>query len=200
MNYGLSLVTPPLYEPVSLPEAKLHLKIDDDQADDDALVIGLIQAARERAEVFTGRVLVTQTWDVFFDRFPSSDRVALGLPHPPLQSVTSISYIDTNGQTQVWGSANYIVDATRIRARILPAYGGSWPTTRDVIKAVTVRLVNGYGTDAHVPEGIKQAMRLTLAHWYRTRESVIHGPGLTALEMPDSAKALLWSFRVLEAA
>ena len=87
----LKLVTAATENPVSIDEAKLHLKLDDETADD-SLVNGLIDACVEQAEAFLGRALCSQTWDLVLDGFPAN-RIELSLP--PLQSVTSIKYRDT---------------------------------------------------------------------------------------------------------
>ena len=53
---SLTLVSPPAAEPVTLAEAKSHLKLD--TSDEDTLIASLITAARARAEWHTGRALV----------------------------------------------------------------------------------------------------------------------------------------------
>lgn len=193
-----SLVTAPAHHPITLQQAKTHLRIDDDQIADDALVIGLIAAATDYAETFTRRALITQTWDAVMDYFPDGD--AFRLAFPPLQSVTSITYTDANGDSQTFSSTKYIVDTKSKPARIALAYQQEWPTTREIANAVTVRFVAGYGADfADVPEGIRLAMMMMIGHWYENREAVVAMPsGMTFQEAPESAKMLLWNHRVLE--
>ena len=141
----LTLVTPPTLEPLTLAEATSHLRVD--LNDDDDLITDLITAAREYAETVTRRALLTQTWDLKLDAFPASSGTPVRLPFPPLQSVTSIQYVDTNGDTQTWSSDDYIVDAPSgpqaVQGRITPAYQESYPTTRGIINAVTIRFVTG---------------------------------------------------------
>ena len=104
----LTLVTPPAEEPVSLTEAKLHLRVD--FAEDDALITALITAARQAAETITGRQLVTARWKMTLDSFPGPTLTsilagqAFSLPghaillHKcPVQSIVSIQYLDTAG-------------------------------------------------------------------------------------------------------
>ena len=67
---GLTLVTAPASEPVSLTEAKAHLRLD--SADDDSLITALIRSARETAEAHMRRALVSQTWRLSLDRFPAA--------------------------------------------------------------------------------------------------------------------------------
>lgn len=193
-----SLFTAPAQYPVTLQQAKTHLRIDDDQIADDALVIGLIAAATDYAETFTRRALISQTWDGVMDDFPNGD--AFRLAFPPLQSVTSITYTDANGDSQTFSSAKYIVDIVSKPARIALAYQQEWPVTREIANAVTVRFVAGYGDDpSDVPEGIRLAMLLMIGHWYENREAIVAMPsGMTYQEAPEGAKALLWNHRVLE--
>lgn len=193
LPFTLSLVSGPTAEPVTLAEAKLHVR--DDQAENDSLLQSLIVAARQHVEAVTGRALMTQTWDVMLDGFPSG---SIWVPKAPLISVTSVSYLDTAGATQVWGTGNYTVSApTHDRAqqgRISPNYGVCYPATQSVPNAVTVRVVAGYGSAARVPEAIKAAMKLLIGHWYGSREAVIYGQ--TAVAIPAGVDALLWPFKV----
>lgn len=165
----------------------------------DPYLNGLIKTARQMVETFTRRVLITQTWDLKLDCF-SGDLIRL--PLPPLQSVSSINYVDANGVTPtLWAATKYIVDAPAgdhaERGRVTLAYGESWPVTRAIANAVTVEFIAGYGEAGAVPLGIKQAMLLIIGHWYATREAV--NVGNIVNEMPMSANALLWGYRVLEA-
>lgn len=180
---GLSLATAPAEEPLTTAEAKLHLRVDG--SDDDALIARLVAAARRSAEHETKRALVTQTWDWTLDGFPRWFEV----PKPPLQSVDEITYLDDAGAEQTLPTSVYRVDAAREPGRITLGYGQTWPSTYPVASAVTVRFVAGYGAAAAVPEDIKAAMLLTIAHWYRNREAVNVGNIVT--EMPMGAKMLI---------
>lgn len=188
---GKTLYTAPAAEPVTLAEAKLHCKVD--IADDDALLTSLITAVRLQAENLTQRALVTQTWDVTFDSF-SAD--SMDIPFPPLQSVTSINYIDANGATQILASTEYQVIKNELVGRIVPAYGKSWPTTRDDPAAVTVRMVAGYGAAADVPASIKAWMLISIATLYDQREAIMQG---ATTELPRGFyEGLLDAYRVVK--
>jgi len=155
----------------------------------DPTIVALVSAVRERAEAATGRQLLTATYDLVLDSFPCGvqpfelglhwtvDRIGnmfLDIPRPPLQSVTSITYVDTAGATQTWSSANYLVDKPSgprcRRGRIAPAYGVVWPFTQAQINAATVRFVAGYGaTGASVPALVRQALLMDLTALYEHR-------------------------------
>ena len=165
MHWSLTLVTGPGLEPISRDDAKLWLRLD--HTTEDTLVDSLIQMVREQIEE-RGIAVVTQTWDLRLDRFPSVIRI----PKTPIESVSSISYIDTNGDTQPLAESKYTVDVQSTPARIVPAYGTSWPSTRSEPNAVTVRFIAGYGygaTPYEIPERILQAMRLALTTAYTMR-------------------------------
>lgn len=190
---ALSLVTAPTVEPISLTEAKAHLRVD--VGDEDALIESLIKSAREYVETFTHRALLTQTWDSKLDAFPCD---VIELPFAPVTSVTSITYVDTNGTSQTWSSSLYSTDLPSgpyaRRARIMPAYQQVFPQTRAQMNAVVARFVAGYGAAATaVPESIRHAVKLLVGHLYARREPVQVGNIVTP--MPLTVDALLWPFK-----
>lgn len=187
MRYGLTRTVAPTAEPVSLAEAKNHLRVDTDLTADDSLIGVLIQAARERVESWLGQALITQTWQLTLDAFPVWE---LELPRPPLIAVSSVQYVDGNGTTQTLSSTLYRVDSASRPARIEPAYGQIWPSTRDVSNAAIVTYTAGYGAaGSAVPAAIRQAMLLAIGHWYRNREEVV--TGTIATKLPETVEVLL---------
>lgn len=177
----LTLVTPPAATPVSLDEARAHCKAD--TADDTLLQVYLDAAVAhvDGAEGVLGRCLVTQTWDYKLDAFPETIKV----PLPILASVTSISYVDADGDTQTMSASDYRVSGQRIT----PGDAG-WPATDDVTHAVTVRFVAGYGLAVAVPAAIKAAILLYVGDLYANREA----QGEQLFEN-DAAKRLLRPYK-----
>lgn len=167
---ALTLFTAPIAEPVTRQEAKDFARIT--TTADDTLVDALIVAARRQIEQLTRRVLVTQTWDLTLDAFPDGNE-QIEVPLPPLQSVTSISYTDTDGVGQTVLVADYVVDAKSEPGRIVPAFGKTWPSTRDIVNAVAVRFVAGFGLAVAVPESLKTAVKALVAALYEHRETVM---------------------------
>lgn len=186
---GLKLITAPAVEPVTLAEAKAQLRKT--TADEDALISSLIVAARNFAEAYTGRAFITQTWDYVLDAFPCG---LFELPKGPLQSVSSVKYLDSAGVEQTLAAAGYKVDALTDPGRIAPAYGQSWPTTRSEPNAVTVRFVAGYGDASAVPQAIKEALLLLISHLFENREAVAEG-NFSAL--PLGFEPMLAFYRVI---
>lgn len=178
---ALKRITAPTVEPVSLLEAKAFLSVETD--DDNVLITSFIVSAREQAEEITRRALITQTWELVLDRLPLS----IIIPLPCLQSVTSIKYIDENGTEQTLSSSLYQVDIDSEPGRIVPAYGCTWPGTRNQINAVRVRYVCGYGLAVAVPQKIKEFIIANVTAKYDGRGS----------DVATVCEGLLDSFRVL---
>jgi uncharacterized phiE125 gp8 family phage protein len=183
------LITAPAELPVTLTEAKEHLRVT--VTDEDALILSLMYAATEWAEAFTNRKFITQTWELVLDEFPKE----FDVPNAPLASVTHIKYLDTDDAEQTLASAQYQVDAVSDPGRIVLDPDSSWPDISDKINAVTVRFVCGYGLAAAVPFAIKAAILLIVGHLFENRELVVIGT-LPPQELPLSASALLAPYRV----
>lgn len=188
--FGVTVVTEPAVEPLALPEVKLNLRYPYDY--EDVLIRALITAARKYVETATGRALITQTLRLTRDHFPGwSEGYTFRLPMPPLQTVTNIQYTDDAGVTQTVTAAEYVVDASSTPGRIALADGYYWPTDGiDQIASVKVNYVAGYGLAVSVPQTIKQAMHLLIAHWFVNREAVAPG---SFNEVPMAVGSLLGS-------
>lgn len=191
--YGLTNSTAATAEPVSIEEARKQVELPSGYANHDAHLSRLITAARQRAELITGRALVTSTWDLYLDCWPEGGD-PIYLPKPPLQSVTSITYVDGDGATQTWSSANYVVSTSREPGRVALAYGASYPSIRVQPDCIRVRYAAGYGTASSVPQALKAAILLLVAHWFGNREEAV--VGTNANELPTASKALLEQFTV----
>lgn len=208
MRYGLTIDTAPAEEPVSVVDAKAHLRVD--ITADDLYIGGLVTACRELVEEHLQRKLITQTLELTLDRFPPSSFFlplhhdhsfdhgrdpSIYLPRSPVSSVTSIQYIDDAGVLQTLAASEFKVDLKSLVPRIVPAFGKEWPTTRAEINAVTVKFVAGYGADGtFVPKPIIHAIKLCVGTYYDpVRATVIVG---SASKLPDAADALLGPYRV----
>jgi uncharacterized phiE125 gp8 family phage protein len=171
----LHRVTAPAGRPVTLSEAKMHLRVDGTAEDT------LIERAVDAATAYIdgprgiGHALVDQQWDLRLDCFPWGRIV---LPLNPVRTVDEITYTDTAGTTQTLDASRYIVSAERDPATIEPAYNENWPSTRLVADAVKVRFTVGYEPDtnssptdygANVPNDLKAAVLWLTAHIYENR-------------------------------
>ena len=187
------LKTAPAAEPVSLAEMRVHLGIT--QADDttrDSIITGRIISARQWCENYTSIAFITQTWTAYADKFPCRQqtggyRIRLRLP---LQSVTSVKYLDQSGVQQTLDPALYFVDT--VTGCLMPAYGQGWPSVRVQANSVQVEYVSGYGIASAVPESIKDAIRFIVGQWEMFQSS-IEGV-MRPFTIPNAAKQLLDSY------
>lgn len=182
---SLELVTPPAIEPLALADAKAHLKVD--TSDDDALITALIAAARIRAEWFTRRAFVTQSWVQWFDRWPCRP-FELGLP--PLQDLTSITVYAEDDTPTVLNPALYRVDMAAAPARIAWKNTVVPPTNLRSFNPLAVAFTAGYGDAAtDVPEPLRRALLMIVADLYAHRGD--------DAPTPQAALALLEPYRIL---
>jgi uncharacterized phiE125 gp8 family phage protein len=187
---ALVLFTAPSSEPLTLTEAKAHLRVT--TADEDTLITSLVVAARRHVETLTRRALVSQVWDYFLDAFPGWE---IEVPLPPLVSVDSIKYLESAAGAQTTlATSEYRADAKHQPGRITPGFGKSWPATYGVTNAVEIRFTAGYGAAAAVPQGIKQAMFLLLSAWFEHREEIVSGVSVASLPSPVNVGSLLRPF------
>lgn len=175
----------PVQMPVTLDEAKLHTHVDGN--DEDAAITSLIQKATRYAQEYQWDQLISATFEQRMDRFPCGEII---LAKNPVSSVTSVSYVDSAGTTQTLTvTTDYVTDIYTKPARIVPAYGKSWPTTRGFINDVTVTYVAGYGSGpSSVPENVRHAILLLVGQWYANREAEGGGQSKT---IDFAVKALL---------
>lgn len=191
-EFNLDLVADPLVEPATVAEVKQWLRLE--IAEDDAIVAGLIPAARRHLENSARVSLLTRTYRLRFDR-PESPFAPVRLPMGPVQSVQSVRYYSAGVPTD-WDSADWGLNPGRF-ACVGPATGGSWPTADDRPGAYEVVYTAGFGDSTDdVPSGIlcvfRLALQLVVAAWYENREEF--GPvALTAI--PTGAARLLDSIR-----
>lgn len=178
-------ITGPTAELVTLAEAKAHLRVV--TTDEESVITMLITAAREFCEDVARRSFVSQTFELSLDAWPISP---LTLPLQPTSSITSIKYVDSDGTTQTVDPTVYRLDG----GKVFPASGKNWPSASlQPYGAIKVRYVAGYGNAAAVPAKYKQAVLLTLAHWFQNREAIVVGESVK--ELPLAVQALLLTDR-----
>lgn len=194
----IRVITPPAKEPITLAEAKAHLRVD--HADEDGLISMLISSARKTAERWLRRALITQELRATIEiPQPVSTpltgplgrvKTALKIPRPPLQAVTMVEIETAPGVWEPVAPDDYVVDEDAEPAVIRPMFG-TWGTGR-----VRVTYVAGYGdNETDVPEPIRQGMLLLIGDWYQYREETMaEGPQRLA----TGVSALWTPYRVFE--
>ncbi len=191
------VITPPTVEAITLEEAHLHLRLDVYDSPpahpDDPLILGLISAAREWAEKFTGRSIGERLLELGLDRFPhlhhgrdwlhvprpgmplARHPMAIELPGGPVNALDHLIYTDAAGVDQTMVGLQ--LDTYQEPARVLPPISTCWPSTQVRMGAVRVRYWAGYGSaddspsKTPLPTPIKQAMLLVIGHLYENRET-----------------------------
>jgi len=192
VKHSIALIERPADEPISLAEAKAHLRLEADETEEDALIGGLIAAAREHVEGQTGRALVAQTFKLRLPHFPLGD--VIRLPRGPVVEVLEVAYRDTAGTARTfadWGG-DLGLQPAEIWPHVAPVGQGAWPSGG---YAVEITFRAGYGGPADVPASIKQAMLLLVGHWWANRESVLVGAAAGVL--PMGVEALLSQHRIV---
>lgn len=164
---SLQITTLPTLEPVTLQEAKDHMRVAADFENE--LIASLIQTARRDAEIWTRRQFFTATLTLKLDDFPDGT-APICLPCPPLQSVTSVAYVDANGDTQTLvAGTDYTVDTASEPGRIILPYNGAWPSPRAQPNAVTIVYVAGWSAINLVPVQIRTYIKMAADWLYRNR-------------------------------
>lgn len=184
---SLTLVTASVAEPLSIEEVVAHSRIV--ATEDQAQILQWIKAATRAVEGYTQRRLITQTLDWRLDEF----RTPLIVPVAPLISLGTLDYVDDAGATVVIGASGYLLDVYSEPARIYPAYGEVWPSTRAVPNAVRARITVGYGASgATIPKEIRIALLMLIDDLYEHRSA---GTEIQVAPNPVIAH-LLWPYRV----
>lgn len=180
---SLRLITPPASTPITLTEAKEHLRVT--ASSEDTYITALIETATNHVEQYTNRAIVEQTWELVLDEF--SDTILI--PRGPVTSITSFKYFDLNSVEQTIDPANYALDEVGDPQWIIKERSYTWPRLDDSINNITIRFVAGYTT---TPPAIKHAILLLVSHWYEMR-----GPASDRqiYDVPHAVDALLANYR-----
>lgn len=178
-------------EPVSLDEAKAHLRVDGNE--EDLLISSLIMTSRLHIEAALGVALVTQRFRLLLDQWPRSG--AIRIPVRPVQEIEEIRLRDGQGGLEVVDADTYDVDVTSSPARIVTLLG-SPPRSPKRVNGLEVDLVAGYGDLAtDVPAPIRQGLLMLVAHWYEHRDPVEIGSPRTAI--PPAVSNLIKPYRLV---
>lgn len=195
MHYrSLTRATAPAVEPVTLSEAKAHMRVD--TSDDDTYIGTLITAARQWVEEYLDRSLVNTQWTMRLDSFPYE----IELPRPPIASAgtvtaVTLTYTLADESTATLSSTEYRVDRNSTPGVVRQLRSGSWPANLDDYNAVTVTWWGGYGsTGASVPAVIRHAILMLCSHWYETRGATL-STGAVPQDVPFGVRSLLDSVR-----
>ncbi|KAB2910823.1 MAG: hypothetical protein F9K29_24030 [Hyphomicrobiaceae bacterium] len=189
---ALVLTSGPEIEPVTLAEAKAHLRVDGTA--EDVLISSLVVTSRLHIEAALGLALITQGWSYFIDAWPPGPHVVL--PLRPVQSITGVRIYSPDESVETLPADTYLLDGQNVPARLIRRGALAWPAPRRTANAIEIAFVAGYGNAAaNAPAPIRQAILILVAHWYEHREPVHIGAPTVAL--PQMATELLLPYRAV---
>jgi uncharacterized phiE125 gp8 family phage protein len=173
-----TLVTAPASEPLTLSEAKDWLRVSD--ASEDTTITALIKSARLTVEAESRCQLIEQVWRLKLDQWPGS-----GVVEPllrPLMAIDAARIFDANNVSQ-----SVVLSALRLDAAAGMIFTGAVPFPGRTKFGIEIDVRVGFAATANaVPEALRQALRLLVAHRFENRgdASAALPPGVSALVAP----------------
>lgn len=153
----------PAAEPVTLGEAKAQLRVGHDS--EDALLAGLIRAARAEVEAQTGVALIDQAWRLAFDRWPHDGLVKLR--RHPVKEILSVTVYGAEGEAALVGAGTYEADLKSRPARL---HFVNPPSPEQRLNGIEIDFIAGFGeAGTDVPDLLKRAILVLVTHWYEFR-------------------------------
>lgn len=188
---ALALTSPPAVEPVSVAEAKDHLRVDQDH--EDALIASLILTSRLHIETALGLALIDQAWQWTFDTWPKRMRTVT-LPLRPVSAITEIATRDEADAVTVMAADAYELDGNHVPPRLIRK-ADQWPAPGKMHGGIEISFIAGFGASADdVPQPIRHALMLLVAHWYEHRDPIEIGSERAAV--PGAVSTLLTPYRM----
>ena len=183
------LLTGPAIEPLSLEEAKTFLRVEHD--DDDQLIAALIASARMQIEGLGKIALISQDWRVVLDCWPHHGRIAV--KPGPLKALNAARVYDSHGQAQAVDTQAFVPDFGTSAFAFMP---WTMRVPGRIASGIELDVTVGFGDAAiNVPEPLRQAIRLLVAHWYENRGLIADAD--KSVVLPSTVAALIAPYRVL---
>ena len=180
------LLAGPALEPLTLDETRLWLRLD--SGDEDELVLALIRAARSAVEQATRRALMSQAWRLRLDRWPAE--ACVRLPLSPILSLDAVRVFDAAGAPALADLQGFHIDQSR-GARLVCDVAP--PAPGRIANGIEIDVTAGFGaTPQNVPEPLRIAMRLLVAHWFERRGDALHEDRVAHLPAGVAAACMPW--------
>jgi uncharacterized phiE125 gp8 family phage protein len=173
---AVAAVDQPLVEPISLEDAKRHLRLEGVLDDEDSQIQMMITAARRMAEGKLNRTIVQRELAVSFDGWGCKMR----LPKPPFLELLGVDYLDSEGMSQSMPVDSYYLLEGREPVEVAFVGGAPLPALASRRQPITVRYIAGY-PEGQVPEDLRSWMLMQIGSLYAHRESVIAGVSVAPL-------------------
>ena len=186
---SVTLISAPDAKPTTSadPILRAHLRLEADETEQDELIDSFIGLATRRIENFTRQRLITQTMRLNLNGF---GRCGIEIPIWPVQSIAQVTYVDSAWDTQTLDASDYRLIDSEMPNELHPAYGSSWPVTRDDLGSVKIDVIAGYGdAGADLPDELMGALRLLVAHYFLHREAFFAGGSVE--EIPHGVTDML---------
>ena len=175
---SLVLTSGPSVEPITLAEAKAHLRVE--QTAEDALIGSLIITSRLHIETALGLALITQGWSYFIDRWPKSRDIIL--PLRPVQAINAIRIYADDTTYVTLPAGTFALDGAGLPARVVRTASATPSNPARASGGIEFALTAGFGaTPAAVPAPIRQALLLLVAHWFEHRDPIEIGSAETRI-------------------
>ena len=194
--YAYQIVTPPTESAVTGAEMERHARAQGQPAEQYEPYILAAQGFIERG---WGRKLVSQTWKMFLDCWPCTDRIII--PFGRLTAITHVKYTDTAAAQTTFAASSYEISTAREPGVLALKYGQSWPSaTLKVLDPIEIQFTCGWASAGEVPSDIRNAILLVAGHLYEHREDVVIGNDSSvdskAIELGSRALLVNWKLHV----
>ncbi len=168
-------------------------------SDNQSILELIVPMARDSVENHIGRSLLERTYVDRRDGFPCSREIKLEFP--PLRDVTSVQYLDSNGDLRTMSDSLYVKDVHSTPGRIVLKDGESWPATDYAPNSVIITYEAGYiaapdedtPLQHRLPSTLKAAMLFLIAELFSNRESIAFGQ---PYELPHSFHNMFFAHKV----
>lgn len=179
----------PLVEPITLSEAKAHLRVESDH--EDSLILDLIKVARQELERQTGLCLIDQSWRLFLDHWPPCG--SIDLPFRPVKEISEVRIFNREGNAKTLAPTDYVLDAYGNEPK-LHIQKVAIPTQQH--NGIEIDLICGFGgTGSDVPDILKRAILILVAHWFEFRGT--YTPNDQPVSIPPLFDRLIASERLV---
>ncbi|MBX3568752.1 MAG: head-tail connector protein [Rhizobiaceae bacterium] len=177
----------PAAEPVTLAEAKAHLRLDGTAEDD--LLAGLIRAAREDLERAAGLALIDQHWRLTLDAVPRHDTLLIA--RHPVREIVAVTAYGSEGEASLVPADDYFADLVSRPARL---HFARRPPPGRCMNGLEVDFRAGFGeAGTDVPDLLRRAVLLLAAHWYEFRAGF--GPDEQPVSYPPAYERMIATWR-----
>lgn len=182
----VKLITPSVLTPVTLTEAKDHLKVSG--SDSDTLVQTYLDAAIKRVENYRQSPVMSSEWELYGKTWPTS----FNLQKHPVTAINSVKYYDDDNTLQTVTSTNYRLQDFRVPCRLEFDSDFTQPSLYDREFPIVVNFQAGFTYAASASYSlIKQVIFLELGTYHEMRQTELAGIGLAAVQMKNVSMELL---------